>query len=176
MLLFIKILIFLNQISFKAFYTLLFIIKYYFLILFYIYIFELIIVNILNFNVYLRNYIYYKKKNEKKMLLLKLKNLDVVIKSKEDKIIKGKIIKIEELKFKTLNQYYIYITLLLFNKNQLNINYRIEIDNIKEFKKNNKYRYNLMVNILKNYSNSFKKIDELVEKHIKDFLYINNND
>ena len=37
------------------------------------------------------------------MLLLKLKNLDVVIKSKEDKIIKGKIIKIEELKFKTLN-------------------------------------------------------------------------
>ena len=110
------------------------------------------------------------------MLLLKLKNLDVVIKSKEDKIIKGKIIKIEELKFKTLNQYYIYITLLLFNKNQLNINYRIEIDNIKEFKKNNKYRYNLMVNILKNYSNSFKKIDELVEKHIKDFLYINNND
>ena len=176
MLLFIKILIFLNQISFKAFYTLLFIIKYYFLILFYIYIFELIIVNILNFNVYLRNYIYCKKKNEKKMLLLKLKNLDVVIKSREEEIIKGKLIKIEELKFENLNQYYIYITLLLFNKDQLNINYRIEIDNIKEFKKNNKYRYNLMVNILKNYSNSFKKIDELVEKHIKDFLYINNND
>lgn len=176
MLLLIKIFIFLNQIGFEAFYTLLFIIKYYFLILFYIYIFELIIVNIVNFNVYLRNYIYNKKKNEKKILLLKLKNLDVVIKSREEEIIKGKLIKIEELKFKSLNQYYIYITLLLFNKDQLNINYRIEIDNIKECKKNNKYKYNLMVNILKNYSNSFKKIDKLVEKHIKDFLYINNND
>ena len=167
---------FLIQTSKDSVYIFLIFIKYYFLLLFYVFLFEESVVNIINFNDFLNNYLINKRKIEKKNYINSLKNLDVILILDEENIIKGKLIKVDELSFKKIQKLYIYITLSLHKANYFQINFRVEIDKIKKIKKNNKYKYNLLIYLLKKYSNSFKKIDHLVEKHIKDFLFINNND
>jgi len=167
---------FLIQTSIDSVYIFLIFIKYYLLLLFYIFLFEESIVHILNFNYFLKNYLINKRKIKKKNHINRLKNLDVILILDEEKIIKGKLIKIDELNFKNIQQLYVYITLSLYKVNCFQIKFRVEIDKIKKIKKNNKYKYNLLIYLLKKYSISFKKIDHLVEKHIKDFLFINNND
>ena len=83
---------FLIQTSIDSVYIFLIFIKYYLLLLFYIFLFEESIVNIINFNYFLKNYLINKRKIKKKNHINRLKNLDVILILDEEKIIKGKLI------------------------------------------------------------------------------------